>query len=122
LRPGIGHIGEDGVVDSRIMHIKCKDGALTGDARIGRVRFSKTRRTLYYGDQQLRRLPYGGFKANYYDVATGADYWVSGPKRDGGDRLYGERVPVHVDEDVREEYWISVRGRPDRVGDFDASR
>jgi hypothetical protein len=23
------------------------------------------------------------------DVDTGADYWISGPKRDGGDALYG---------------------------------
>jgi hypothetical protein len=47
-------------------------------------------------------------------VATGDEYWVSGPKRDGTDRLYGERIPVAIDDDVREEYWTEVRGRPAR--------
>lgn len=104
------------------MYIECKAGGLSGAARIGRVRFSKSRQTLYYGDQQLRRLPAGGYKANHYDVATGEEYWVSGPKRNGGDRLYGERVPVHVDEDVRAEYWADIRGLPHRAHEADASR
>lgn len=104
------------------MYIERKAGSLIGDARIGRVTFSKSRRTLYYGEQELRRLPYPGYKSNHYDVATGEEYWVSGPKKDGGDRLYGERVPVHVDADVREEYWNSIRGLPHRAADEDASR
>jgi hypothetical protein len=36
-------------------------------------------------------------------VDSGEDYWISGPKRDGDDRLYGSRNPVEIDEDVREE-------------------
>ena len=107
---------------TRIMYIERKAGALTGPARIGRVGFSKTRRTVYYAGLTLHRLPGGGFKANHYDPATGEEYWVSGPKRDGGDRLYGERVPVHVDEDVRAEYWTKIRGQPQRMQDSDASR
>jgi len=35
----------------RIMYIECKAGGLTGGARIGRVTFSKTGRTLYYRGQ-----------------------------------------------------------------------
>lgn len=101
------------------MYVEHKGEGLTGRAWIGRLTSSKSGRTLRYGDLELRRL--AGYKANYYDVATGEEYWVSGPKRRGGDRLYGERVPVHVDEDVRVEYWTLIRGRPDRVGDSDAS-
>jgi hypothetical protein len=48
-----------------------------------------------------RKRTGSGFKANYY----------SGPKRDGSDRLYAERLPVAVDEDVRVEYWTEIRGR-----------
>ena len=66
-------------------------------------------------------LATGGYKANHYDVATGDHYWVSGPKRKGEDRLYGERVPVYVDEDVREDYWVCIRGLPDRAAEADAS-
>lgn len=104
------------------MYIKAKAGQLTGPARIGRVSFSKTRRRVYYRDQVLQRLPNGGYKANHYDLATGEDYWISGPKQAGGDRLYGERVPVAIDDDVRVEYWTDVRKQPWRVAETDANR
>jgi hypothetical protein len=97
----------------RIMYIERKAGALTGSARIGRVTFNRTGRTIFYRDQVFRRIVGGGFKSNYIDEATGEDYWISGPKRDGRDRLYGERVPIEIDEDVREEYWTTIRNLPD---------
>ena len=34
-------------------------------------------------------------------------------KKDGSDRLYGERLPIYIDDDIREEYWIEVRNLPD---------
>ena len=106
---------------SRITYIECKAISMTGEARIGRV-ISKSGRTLYYGDQELRHLPCPGRdNSNHYDVATGEDYWVSGPKKDGGDRRHSARVPVHVDADVREEYWTSIRSLPHRAADEDAS-
>ena len=76
------------------MYIERKAGELTGPARIGRVRFSQTGKMLYYGGQKFQSLKGAGFKSNYYDVDSGDDYWVSGPRKDGADRLYGERVPV----------------------------
>jgi hypothetical protein len=99
-------------MQSRIMYVEYKGGGLTGPARIGRVRFSKTGGTLYYAGRAFRSLKGRGTKANYYDVATNEPFWISGPRRDGGDRLYGESTPVVIDDDVREEYWASVRGRP----------
>ena len=101
----------------RIMYIECKAGGLTGDARIGRVTFSKTGRTLYYRGQRFRSLKGAGFKSNYYNVDTGEDYWISGPKRNGGDALYGGSTPIEIDEDVREEYWREIRRQPDRVNE-----
>ncbi len=97
---------------SRIMYIESKAGGLTGPARIGRVTFSRTRGTLYYQDQVFQSLKGEGYKANYYDVSTGDKYWISGPKKDGSDRLYGERAAIKIDEDVREEYWTTIRGIP----------
>jgi hypothetical protein len=99
---------------SRIMYIECKAGGLTGPARIGRVTFSKTGKTLYYQGQTFQSLAGRGFKANFYDVATGEEYWISGPRRDGADRLYGERVAIEIDADVRLEYWRDIRGQPSR--------
>src|SRR4051812_45448102 len=40
----------------RIMYIECKAGGLTGVARIGRVTFSQTGRTLYYRGQKFQSL------------------------------------------------------------------
>jgi hypothetical protein len=97
------------------MYIECKAGGLAGDARIGRVTFSKTGRTLYYRGQTFQSLKGAGFKSNYYCIETGEDYWISGPKRRGGDALYDSSVPIEIDEDVRDEYWRKIRRQPERV-------
>jgi hypothetical protein len=60
-------------------------------------------------------------KANYFDVETGEEYWISGCKRNGEDRLYGERKPVEIDEDVRAKYWTEIRGQPERKDKADAN-
>ncbi len=104
------------------MYIESKATGLTGEARIGRVSFSKTGRTLYYRGRAFQSLRGAGFKANYYDIATGEEYWISGPRKDGADRLYGEPVPVEIDEDVQEEYWTQIRSEPHRVKDSVANR
>jgi hypothetical protein len=99
----------------RIMYIECKAGGLAGAARIGRVTFSKSGRTLHYRGLTFQSLKGAGFKSNYYEVETRNDYWISGPKRKGGDRLYGSVLPVEIDEDVREEYWREIRNQPHRI-------
>ena len=99
----------------RIMYIECKAGQLTGPARIGRVTFSKTGRTLYYCGQTFQSLKGRGFKSNYYCMETGENYWISGPKRRGCDALYGGSTPIEIDDDVREEYWLEIRQAPHRV-------
>ena len=100
---------------SRIMYIEDKSGGLVGPARIGRVTFSKTGRTIYYRGRTFQSLKGLGFKANYYDLDTGDHFWISGPKRVGGDGLYGGSTPIEIDEDVREEYWTDIRKQPERV-------
>ena len=98
---------------SRVMYLEDKSGGLTGAARIGRVTSSKTGRTLYYDGKSFRSLNGSGFKANFYETQSGDHFWISGPRRDGADRLYGERVAIEIDEDAREEYWCDVRQRPE---------
>ena len=111
-----------GVMKSRIMYIEHKGGDLTGSARIGRVTFSKTMKRVYYGEQVFQRNEIPGFKSNHYAVETGDEYWISGPKKAGGDRLYGEQVRIEIDEDVREEYWTKIRAQPERSNEADASK
>jgi len=102
-------------IKPRIMYIECKDNELTGPARIGRVTFSRTGDTLYYAGRSFQSLKGNGFKANYFDVETSEQYWISGPKRDGRDALYRTNIATKIDEDVREEYWTAIRKSPERV-------
>ncbi|HWL92922.1 MAG TPA: 1-deoxy-D-xylulose-5-phosphate synthase [Phycisphaerae bacterium] len=95
----------------RIMYIECKTTGLEGPARIGRVSFSNTSKTLYYKGRKFQKLNPKGDKANYFDVETGEQYWISGCKKRGGDRLYGVGK-IEIDDDVREEYWTIIRESP----------
>jgi hypothetical protein len=113
----------------RIMYIECKGGGfredqfgnvkvgenagLHGSARIGRVSFSRTGATVHYDGKSFQSLKGSGFKANYFDLETGEQYWISGPRKDGTDRLYKSNWPVEIDEDVREEYWTEIRKKPE---------
>jgi hypothetical protein len=84
----------------------------TGEARIGRVSFSRTYNTVYYGEKVLQRAGSQKIKGNFFDAATGEEYWVSGPKKRGGDAHWAEEVPVSVGEAAAEEYWTRIRGLP----------
>ena len=113
---------------SRIMYIEQKTG--DSQAFIGRVTFSKSGRTLYYRDMAFMPVSYGiggnyhGYNKEEYLTNLHADvwkpikretYWISGPKKNGQDRLFG-RVPlIQIDADVREEYWKDIRGLPELV-------
>ena len=96
---------------SRIMYIERKAGQLTGEARIGRVTFSRTMRSVHYNGKTFQKTK-SGYKYNFFDVENGEEYWISGCKKDGGDRLYGGHSPIHIDDDVREEYWNDIRRLP----------
>jgi hypothetical protein len=94
----------------RIAYVENKSRGLDGAGRIGWVGVSRSGRTFEYGGRRLRRTK-SGYKYNCVDEATGETYWVSGPSRDGADKLYGGLV--QIDDDARIAYWTEVRGRPD---------
>ncbi len=93
---------------------KSGNGGLIGPARIGRVSFSKTGKTIKYKGHEFQSLKGVGFKANYFDVESGEEYWISGCRKDGMDALYN--TEVKIDEDVLEEYWIKIRELPENIG------
>lgn len=95
----------------RIMYVENKSDSPGGRGRIGWVEFSKSRRSFRYAGRLLLRC--AGYKYNCIDSESGEHFWISGPKQDGGDTLYGG--VVEIDEDAREEYWKSVRKRPERA-------
>lgn len=79
---------------SRVMYIEQKtDGARSlqdqGPAVIGEVTFSRTGRTIYFGGKTFERLRKGGIYGNYACLEDGNEYWISGVKKDGTNRLWG---------------------------------
>jgi hypothetical protein len=104
---GEGYISQ--AMQARIMFIENK---ATGVACIGRASFSQTGTTIYYRGRKLQRSKQciGG---NHFDVESGEEYWISGPKKRGGDTLFGGSIKI--DEDVRQEYWEEIRKRPARI-------
>ena len=96
---------------TRIMYIECKGDDIVGPARIGRVTFSKTEKSLSYAGHSFSTLAGYGFKANYVNDDTGEQYWISGCKKDGSDALYS--TTVEIEEDEREEYWAKIRNQPE---------
>ena len=103
------------MASTRIMWIENKSAGdgLAGSARIGRVTYSKSGKSLHYKGKTFASLKGAGFKANYIDTGTDEEYWISGCSKDGKDALYN--VDVVVDEDVLEEYWIDIRNKPENV-------
>ena len=95
----------------RIMYIEYKGKGIAGPARIGLVKLSKSGKSVYYDGKTFETLRGSGFKANYFDVETGEQYWISGCRKDGRDALYPTEATV--DEDVREEYWCEIRKQPE---------
>ncbi|MEM1043975.1 MAG: hypothetical protein AAGI91_15275 [Bacteroidota bacterium] len=90
---------------SRIVYLELKSGfSDNGPARIGRVTFSKSGRSVYYRERRFERIEGGGASGNYRDVETGEEYWISGVKRDGSDRHWAGAGSVEIDEDVLAEY------------------
>jgi hypothetical protein len=94
----------------RIMYVETKCGGLDGDGRIGWVELSRSGRTYHYRGRHLAKTG-SGYKYNCIDEESREAYWVSGPRKDGADKLYGG--VVHIDEDARVDYWTRIRGRPD---------
>lgn len=95
----------------RIMYIENKSEGLVGPARVGRVVYSKTGKSLTYRGRVFASLRGTGFKANFEDIESGEQYWISGCKKDGLDSLYAN--VIEIDEDVREEYWMQIRNKPE---------
>lgn len=90
-----------------IRYIELKTGySDNGPAWIGRVKLSKSGRTVYFNDHAFQR--YNGISGNFIDVETGDEYWISGVKKDGTDRHWAGNGKTTIDKNVVEEYLAAV--------------
>jgi len=117
---------------SRIMYIEQKPDGVNGPARIGRVTFSKSGRSLSclhnpptcHSERSrpisssrlaLARRSACGCEESLFSVAQHSSHerWPRSSATFGGDRLYPGSI--EIDPDVREEYWKEIRALPDKI-------
>jgi hypothetical protein len=80
-----------------------------GPAWIGRVRFSKTGRTIFYRGRELQRKASDDSSGMHTDIATHEVFWVSGVKARRGARPWVDRTDVAIDDDARDEFERLIR-------------
>lgn len=94
------------------MFVQLKTGHNTdkGPAWISVVSFNRTWKTARWHDRTLRRCP-GLVDANFYDVETDEEYWISGPHRNLRNTRYSSIQPT-IEDDAREAYDAFLQGAP----------
>lgn len=89
----------------RLVYVELKSGySNDGPAWIGYGVYNRTGKTLYFNGQVF--CSGHGIMGNYF--SAGDEYWVSGPKKRGGDRLFGNSK-IRIDQSAVEEY-LELRG------------
>lgn len=89
----------------KIIYVELKSGHNDdGPAWIGKCRSSKSGRTIYFNGKAFGSLGGQGVSGNYYDKATGDEYWISGVKKDQCDRHWAGSGAVMIDKSVVDEY------------------
>ena len=90
-----------------IKYIELKTGYNdNGPAWIGKVKISKTGKTVYFNDHAFQK--YNGISGNFIDIETGEEYWISGVKKDGTDRHWAGCGKIIIDKKVIDEYLRTV--------------
>ncbi len=78
------------------MYIELKSGyADDGPAWIGYVMTSKSKMTVYFNDHAFQK--FRGEYANYYDLETRENYWISGVKKQGSNRHWAGHGKIMID-------------------------
>jgi len=100
-----------------LKYIELKTGyADNGPAWIGRVKRSKSGRTLYFNGRALKQGSRGA-SGNYVDLKTGEVFWISGVKRNSEDRHWAGSGKVLIEAAAAEEY-LAIAG----LAELDKSR
>ncbi len=80
-----------------------------GPAWISVVSFNGSWKSARWHGRTLRR--WRGSEANFFDVETDEEFWVSGPHRDRRDTRFSSVVPT-VDDDARPAYEAFLASAP----------
>jgi hypothetical protein len=89
---------------SKLMYVELKTGHNdNGPAWIGKAFFSKTGQTTYFNGLVFLKGERHS-SGNHLEYDSGDSYWISGIKKDGGDRHWAGSGKIQIDKDVVAEY------------------
>jgi hypothetical protein len=96
---------------SHIKYIEHKPAEHTdrADAWIAHVWPSSSGKTLYFNNMALKKKS-GGGDATHFDLITGEYYWVTGVKKRGTNRHFGETSPIQIEESLVDWYKKHTQG------------
>lgn len=90
---------------SEIKYIELKSGfSHNGPAWIGLVFFSKSGKTIYFNGKAFQKIGSDRMQGNYYDIENGAEYWISGVKKDQTDRHSFGNGQIQIEERIVDDY------------------
>ena len=82
----------------RLIYVELKSGhSDNGPAWIGIAGASKTGATIYSNGKAFKSLKGSGIGANFFDIETGDEYWISGIKKNNQDRHWAGGGEVAID-------------------------
>jgi hypothetical protein len=92
-----------------IKYIEPKTGyADNGLAWIARVVLSRSGQAIWFGDGPLRRGGGQLVAGDFIDIISGDEYWLSGVKKRGGDRLRARAGRIAIEASAVPEYLAEV--------------
>ena len=90
---------------TEIKYLELKSGfSHNGPAWIGLVSFSKSGKTIYFNGKAFQSLNGTGIYANYFDLESGEEYWISGVKKDMSDRHKFGSGKIFVEKRILNDY------------------
>ncbi len=90
---------------NRLVYVECKSGGDDyGLAWIGIAGASKTGSTVYSNGKAFKSLKGTGIGANYFDIESGSEYWISGIKKNNQDRHWAGGGDILIDQSAIKLY------------------
>lgn len=93
------------IMKDRLVYVELKSGySDNGPAWIGIAGGSKTGATVYFNGAAFKSLKGSGIGANFFDIETGDEYWISGIKKNNQDRHWAGGGQIVIDGAAVERY------------------
>lgn len=90
---------------NRLIYVEKKSGGNDcGLAWIGIAGASKTGATIYSNGKAFKSLKGSGIAGNYFEIETGAEYWISGIKKNNQDRHWAGGGDILIDQSAIRPY------------------